>query len=158
MKKVLYPGTFDPITIGHYDLIRRAAKLSETLVVAVIKNPSKNPMFDVESRAQMLREVTKDFTNVQIDCFEGLLVDYVKENNIDAVVRGLRASMDFEYEIQMAQVNAKLDENMETLFLMTDPKHSFISSSIVREIYNLGGDIENLVPPEVLKYINNGGL
>lgn len=158
MKTVLYPGTFDPITVGHYDLIKRAAGLSETLVVAVIRNPSKNPMYTVEQRMEMIGMIAAEFDNVKVDSFAGLLVDYAKTHQIDAVVRGLRASMDFEYEIQMAQVNAKLYNNMETVFLMTDPKYSFVSSSLVREIFELGGDIEGLVAPQVLSYMKKNSL
>lgn len=153
MKQLLYPGTFDPITIGHYDLIKRAAGMCDKLIVAVIANLSKNPIYPVEERVEIIKLAAQEFDNVVVDSFSGLLVDYAKKNNINAVVRGLRASMDFEYEIQMAQVNAKLYKQMETIFLMTDPKYSYISSSIVKEIYQLGGDIENLVPPTVFNYM-----
>lgn len=153
MKKVLYPGTFDPITNGHLDVIERASRVSDVAVVGVILNPSKKPLFTVEERVEMIKKVTRKINNVEVDCFSGLLVDYVKNNNITAVVRGLRASMDFEYEIQMAQMNARLYDKMETLFLMTRSDYSFISSSMVKEVFHFGGNIEGLVPNEVLEYM-----
>jgi len=153
MKKALYAGSFDPMTNGHIDLIERAAKLSDRLVVGVIQNPSKNPFFTIEERVDMIKEITKNISNIEVDSFSGLLADYVEKNGIDAVVRGLRANMDFEYELQMAQMNAKLYEKMETIFLMTSPKYSFLSSSLVKEVFKLGGNIEGLVPDVVLDYM-----
>jgi len=155
MKKILYSGTFDPLTKGHLDLIKRGSKLADELIVGIIRNPNKNPMFSIEERKQMIEAEIADLTNVKVDCFEGLLVDYVRENNIDAVLRGLRATMDFEYEIQMAQVNAKLHKDMETIFLMTDERYSYISSSVVREVYALGGEIIDLVPNKIYDYMIN---
>jgi pantetheine-phosphate adenylyltransferase len=150
MKKALYAGSFDPITNGHMDLIIRAAKLSDKLIVGVIQNQSKVAFFTTEERVEMIREITAGIDNIEIDCFSGLLADYVAKNNIDAVVRGLRASMDFEYEIQMAQMNARLYKHMETIFLMTSPDNSFLSSSLVKEVFKLNGNIEGLVPGPVL--------
>lgn len=155
MKKILYSGTFDPLTKGHLDLIRRGSRLADQLVVGIIRNPNKTPMFSVEERKEMIEAEIADLSNVVVDSFEGLLVDYVKDNDIDAVLRGLRATMDFEYEIQMAQVNAKLHREMETIFLMTDERYSYISSSVVREVYTLGGDISDLVPKKIYEYMTN---
>lgn len=155
MKKILYSGTFDPLTKGHLDLIRRGSRLADQLVVGIIRNPNKTPMFSVEERKEMIEAEIADLPNVVVDSFEGLLVDYVKDNDIDAVLRGLRATMDFEYEIQMAQVNAKLHREMETIFLMTDERYSYISSSVVREVYTLGGDISDLVPKKIYEYMMN---
>ena len=155
MKKILYSGTFDPLTKGHLDLIRRGSRLADQLVVGIIRNPNKTPMFSVEERKEMIEAEIADLPNVVVDSFEGLLVDYVKDNDIDAVLRGLRSTMDFEYEIQMAQVNAKLHREMETIFLMTDERYSYISSSVVREVYALGGDISDLVPKKIYEYMMN---
>lgn len=153
-KKILYAGSFDPITNGHLDLINRAAKLGEILVVGVIENKSKKAFFSVEERMDLILKSTKHLSNVQVDSFDGLLADYVKGNNINLVVRGLRATMDFEYEIQMAQMNARLYHNeVETIFLMTSPDYSFVSSSIIKEVFSLKGDIKGLVPDEVLTYM-----
>lgn len=155
MKKILYSGTFDPLTKGHLDLIKRGSRLAEQLVVGIIRNPNKTPMFSIEERKEMIEAEISDLPNVVVDSFEGLLVDYVKENGIEAVLRGLRATIDFEYEIQMAQVNAKLYKDMETVFLMTDERYSYISSSVVREVYALGGDISDLVPKKIYDYMIN---
>lgn len=150
--KALYTGSFDPMTNGHLNIIKRAAKLYDELTVGIIVNPSKNARYSLEERAEMIGEALKELTNVKIEHFSGLLADYVNENGFDVVVRGLRATMDFEYEIQMAQMNARLfKDTVETVFLMTDPKYSFISSSMVKEVHSLGGSIEGLVPDEVLR-------
>ena len=155
-KKVLYAGSFDPITNGHLDLINRAAKLGDKLIVGVIQNHTKKPFFKVEERIDMIIESTSHIKNIEVDHFEGLLADYVKLKNINIVVRGLRAAMDFEYEMQMAQMNARLYNNhVETVFLMTCPDYSFVSSSIVREVFVLNGDIKGLVPDKVLEYMEN---
>jgi len=154
IKKVLYAGSFDPITNGHLDLINRAAKLGDHLIVGVIENQSKKAFFTVEERVDMIITATRHIQNIEIDHFSGLLADYVKKNSIDVVVRGLRATMDFEYEIQMAQMNARLYNNdVETIFLMTSPDYSFVSSSIVKEVFMLNGDIKGLVPDRVLEYM-----
>lgn len=154
IKKVLYAGSFDPITNGHLDLINRAAKLGDILVVGVIENRSKKPFFTVEERMDMIEKATDHIPNIEVDHFDGLLAHYVKQNNIDVVIRGLRATMDFEYEIQMAQMNAMLYNNdVETVFLMTSPDYSFVSSSIVKEVFTLNGDIKGLVPDKVLEYM-----
>ena len=153
--KALYTGSFDPLTNGHFNIIERAAKLYDELTIGIIVNPSKRSMFSLEERVDMIRETVRGLDNVKVDCFSGLLADYVNENGFNVVVRGLRATMDFEYEIQMAHMNARLfNETVETVFLMTDPKYSFISSSMMKEVHSLGGSIEGLVPDEILKRMN----
>ncbi len=150
--KALYPGSFDPLTMGHLNIIRRAAKLYDELTIGVVSNPSKASMFTLEEREEMLKDALRDLPNVKVDHFSGLLADYVNRMGFDVVVRGLRATTDFEYEIQMAQMNARLfNESVETVFLMTDPQYSFISSSVVKEVHTLGGCIDGLVPDEILK-------
>jgi len=150
MNKALYAGSFDPLTCGHLDLIRRAAKTCEELVVGVIENPSKIPLFTTEERKKMIEASTSEIKNVRVDSFSGLLAEYVNKKDFNLVVRGLRGSTDFEYEIQMAQMNARLYEGrVETIFLMTDPSYSFISSSMAKEVCSLGGSIHGLVPQEV---------
>ena len=153
-KKALYTGSFDPMTNGHLDIITRASKMFDELVVGVIVNPNKNPLFTREERVAMIKEVTAQLDNVRVDSFEGLLADYVNKNQFDAVVRGLRATSDFEYEIQMAQINACLfDKGIESIFLMTSPRYSFISSSMIKEVVSLNGCVDGLVPEIILKRI-----
>jgi pantetheine-phosphate adenylyltransferase len=153
---MLYAGTFDPITNGHLDVIRRAARLCDTLIIGVMRNSAKKTQYLTEQRVEMIALATDGIENVKVDQFDGLLADYVLKHSISAVVRGLRAGVDFEYEIQMAQMNARLyKERAETIFLMTDPSHSFISSSIVREVWSYGGDIEGLVPKKVFEYMKS---
>ncbi len=155
MSKALYAGSFDPLTNGHLDLIRRASKLCDEMVVGVISNPSKKPLFTDEERIALISEICSDIPNVSVSSFTGLLADYVNDNGFDIVIRGLRSSVDFEYELQMAQMNACLyKENVETVFLMTDPEYSFISSSLAKEVASLGGDIKGLVPDAVLEAMN----
>ena len=153
-KKALYTGSFDPMTNGHLDIITRSSKMFDELVVGVIVNPNKNPLFTREERVAMIKEVTAHLDNVRVDSFEGLLADYVNKNQFDAVVRGLRATSDFEYEIQMAQMNACLfDKGIESVFLMTSPRYSFISSSMIKEVVSLNGCVDGLVPEIILKRI-----
>lgn len=153
--KALYTGSFDPLTNGHLDIITRAAKLYDKLVIGVIVNPSKHSLFSLEEREEMIRKVTADLPNVEVDHFSGLLADYVNENQFDVVVRGLRATTDFEYEIQMAQMNARLYEgNVETIFLMTSPSYSFLSSSMIKEVHSLGGCVKGLIPEIILEYMD----
>ena len=153
-QKALYAGSFDPITNGHLDLIRRASKLYDKLVVGVIANPSKKPLLTVEERKRLIREAAADLDNVEVDDFSGLLAQYVNQEQFDVVIRGLRATTDFESEIQMAQMNARLyNENVETIFLMTCPEFSFVSSSMAKEVFMLYGDIKGLVPDVVLEYM-----
>lgn len=152
--RALYTGSFDPMTNGHLDIIRRASKMFDTIVVGVIVNPNKQSLFTKEERVEMIKQVTSDLPNVEVDCFQGLLADYVNSNNFDAVVRGLRATTDFEYEIQMAQMNARLfNEGIESVFLMTSPRYSFISSSMIKEVVALNGCVDGLVPELILNKI-----
>ena len=154
--KALYTGSFDPLTNGHLNIIERAAKLYDELTIGIIVNYSKKSMFSLEERKEMIEETLKHLDNVKVEFFSGLLADYVNENKFNVVVRGLRAAMDFEYEIQMAHMNARLfDEQVETVFLMTDPKYSFISSSMMKEVHSLGGSIEGLVPEVILKKMDD---
>ena len=146
-RKALYAGSFDPITNGHLNIIERAARMCDTLTVAIVVNPQKTGFFTVDERVEIVKEVTKHIPNVRVDKFSGLLADYVNENGFAACVRGLRATTDFENELQMAQMNALLyTGGTETIFLMTDPKYSFISSSIIKEVASLGGNVDDLVP------------
>ncbi|MGI6211072.1 MAG: pantetheine-phosphate adenylyltransferase [Anaerovoracaceae bacterium] len=150
--KALYTGSFDPMTNGHLDIIQRASKLFDELVVGVIVNPNKNALFTPEERRDMIMDVTSDLDNVRVDAFSGLLADYVNKNCFNIVVRGLRATTDFEYEIQMAQMNARLfDQDVESVFLMTSPEYSFISSSMIKEVVSLHGDVQGLLPEPILR-------
>ena len=151
MKKniAVYPGTFDPVTNGHLDIINRAALLFDKVIVAVLVNQSKKPVFSVKERLKHLKEITKDIPNVEVDSFEGLLVEYMKKKGSRIAVRGLRAVSDLEYEFQMALMNRKLAPDIETFFIVTDPKYSYVSSSSIREIFSFGGSVEEVVPPIV---------
>ncbi len=144
----LCPGTFDPVTNGHLDIIERAARRFDALVVGVLDNPGKRPLFSVEERVALLKEVTQPIPKVEVDAFSGLLVDYARRRGADVVVKGLRAVTDFEYEIQMAQMNHSLS-GLETLFITTAPQWSFLSSSLVKEVASFGGDVSGLVPEVV---------
>ena len=146
MTKALYTGSFDPMTNGHMDIITRSSKMFDELVVGVIVNPGKSPLFSREERVEMIERVTKHLGNVRVDSFQGLLADYVNKNRFDAVVRGLRATTDFEYEIQMAQMNRKLYPKAETIFLMTNPIYAYLSSSLVKEVAGFGGCVSDLIP------------
>ncbi|MDR3296354.1 MAG: pantetheine-phosphate adenylyltransferase [Clostridiales Family XIII bacterium] len=154
MKSMLYAGSFDPVTNGHLDLIDRGARLCDKLLIGVIRNHSKTTRYSIGQRTEMLRLATPHLDNLEIDSFSGLLADYVKMKEVTVVMRGLRALTDFEYEMQMAQMNARLyGAGVETVFLMARPEYSFVSSSIVNEVFCLGGDIEGLVPEPVLRYM-----
>ena len=144
----LCPGTFDPVTNGHLDVVGRAADLFESVVVAVIENPSKAPVFRLEERIALLEEAVRDLPNVRVGSFQGLLVEYARTQGASVIVKGLRAVSDYEYEIQMAQMNKRIGE-VDTLFLATSPRWSFLSSSLVKEVARLGGDVEGLVPDHV---------
>jgi pantetheine-phosphate adenylyltransferase len=143
------PGSFDPITYGHLDIIRRGAKVFEKVYVVVLNNSAKNPLFTVEERMKLIKEVTKDLPNVQVDQFSGLLIEYAKSVNANAIIRGLRAVSDFEYEMQITSMNRVLNEDIETFFIMTNNQFSFLSSSIVKEVAKYNGNISELVPPLV---------
>lgn len=145
------PGSFDPITLGHLDIIRRGAKVFDQVYVVVLNNSSKNPLFSVQERLDLIQEVTKDIPNVKVDSFQGLLVDYAKSVNANAILRGLRAVSDFEYEMQITSMNRVLNEEIETFFVMTNNQYSFLSSSIVKEVAKYNGNIAELVPPPVQK-------
>ena len=146
-RKALYAGSFDPLTKGHLNIIERAAKMFDSLTVAIVVNPNKTGFFTIDERVEIVKEATKHIPNVMVDTFSGLLADYVNKNGFTAYVRGLRAAADFESELQMAQMNARLFTGAtETVFLMTDPNYSYISSSLIKEVASLGGSIEGLVP------------
>ena len=149
MRRAIYPGSFDPVTFGHLDIIRRASKIVDELVVGVLNNNSKTPLFSVENRVKMLEEVVRDIPNVKVMSFEGLLVDFAKKIDAQIIVRGLRAVTDFEYELQMSQTNHKLEPNVETMFLTTSIEYSYLSSTTVKEIAAFGGDITQFVPEAV---------
>jgi pantetheine-phosphate adenylyltransferase len=146
------PGSFDPVTYGHLDIIQRGTKVFDKVIVAVLINRNKtNPVFTIEERLELLREVTKDMPNVEVDTFTGLLVEYMHEKGARAIIKGLRAVSDFEYEMQMASINRLLDNKIETFFMMTNNQYSFLSSSIVKEVGKYGADVSSLVPPVVEK-------
>lgn len=145
-KTVICPGSFDPVTIGHIDVITRASKMFDRVLVGVLINSAKKPAFTVEERMELLSDSVKVLSNVEVVCFDGLLAEYCRKNNVDAIVRGLRAMSDFEYEFQMAITNKKLNPKLETLFVTADAESMYVSSSMVREVASMGGDISNFVP------------
>lgn len=145
----IYPGSFDPPTNGHVDLIERAVRLADRLIIAILRNENKQPLFSVAERAEMLREIVRGYPNVEVDFFDGLLVDFAKQRGARAIIRGIRAISDYEYELQMALMNRRLNPEIETVFLMAGEAYSFISSKLVKEVIRLGGNISGLVPPNV---------
>ncbi len=149
--KALYPGTFDPPTNGHVDLIQRGAKIFDHLTVAILINPVKNPLFTVEERVDMLREATSSMGNVSVGTFNGLMVEFARQEGATAVLRGIRAISDYEYEFQMALMNRRLAPEIETVFLQPAGRYSFISSRMLKEVFSIGGDVTGLVPPNVLQ-------
>jgi pantetheine-phosphate adenylyltransferase len=149
----VYPGTFDPITYGHMDVIKRGTSLFDKVIVLVARNSSKTPLFTPDERVSMIRDVFGKDRSVTVDVFDGLLVEYVRKNKATAIIRGLRAVSDFEYEFQMALTNRKLDGRVDTVFLVPDERFTYLNSTIVREIARLGGDVSDFVPPHVRKYL-----
>ncbi len=155
MKQAIYPGSFDPMTYGHLDVIKRASRMFDKLTVSVLNNDTKSPLFSVDERVKILKEATKDIKNVEIDSFSGLLVDYCREKDVHIIIRGLRAITDFEYELQTAQTNRKLsDDEVDTIFLTTSLEYSYLSSSSVKTIISFGGDISQFVPEFEVPLIN----
>ena len=153
MSIAVYPGSFDPVTLGHQDIIERSARIMDRVIVGVLNNNSKTPLFSVEERVKMLRDVTSHLPNVEVKSFGGLLVDFVKEQNANVIIRGLRAVTDFEYELQMSQTNRVIAPDVDTIFFTTNLKYSYISSSIVKEIAMYQGDISAFVHPSVSKLL-----
>jgi pantetheine-phosphate adenylyltransferase len=147
--KAIYPGSFDPLTNGHLDLIERGCKIFDSLVVAILRNAEKDPLFSVPERQEMVKATTTHLPNVTVDTFDGLLVDYVARQNAQAVLRGIRAISDYEYELQMALMNRKLEPRIETVFMMPAEQYSYLSSRLVKEVFRLGGSVAQLVPPIV---------
>ena len=153
MFRAIYPGSFDPVTNGHIDIIERAAEIADELIIGVLQNKAKTPLFSVEERVTMLKEVTKNIKNVKIVPFEGLLIDFAHQMDVKVIVRGLRAVTDFEYELQMSQTNRKLSSDVETIFLTTSLEYSYLSSTTVKEVASFKGDISQFVPEIVAKKI-----
>lgn len=153
MVTAIYPGSFDPVTYGHLDIIERASKLVDRLIIGVLKNNTKTPLFSLDERVNMLKKVTGHLENVSVQSFEGLTVDFARETGASAIVRGLRAVTDFEYELQLAQTNRVLAPDIDTIFLTTNLKYSYLSSSIVKEIAGYGGGISEFLSPEVVKLV-----
>lgn len=153
MKKAIYPGSFDPVTFGHLDMIVRSAQAVDELIVAVLINSAKNPLFSIEERVSMLEEMTKDIPNVKVKSFEGLLIDYAKSEGANLIIRGLRAVTDFEYELQIAQSNRIVNPDVDTIFLTTSLEYAYLSSSIVKEVASYGGDISHFVPEQLIARI-----
>ncbi len=147
----IYPGSFDPVTNGHLDLVARGSKLFDRLIVAVLRNAAKNPLFSIAERVEMLREGTAPYPNVEVATFDGLLVDFAREQGAHAVLRGIRAISDYEYELQMAHMNRRLNPEVETIFLMPDAQYSYVSSRLIKEVFRVGGSVEGLVPPWVIE-------
>ncbi|MEI8377774.1 MAG: pantetheine-phosphate adenylyltransferase [bacterium] len=156
MTLAIYPGSFDPLTKGHLDVLKRASKIFEKVIIAVLNNQAKEPFIPLEDKLKLIQDAIIDagLTNVEVDCFDGLTVEYAKKKNAKVLIRGLRAVSDFEYEMQLAQMNQNLDPTIETVFLTTKPNYNFISPQVVKEAAKLGGDISKLVPKNVNDYFN----
>lgn len=153
MRKAVYPGTFDPVTYGHLDVIKRGSKIFDELIVAVGHNPLKDPLFTINERMDMLSKNTRNISNIKVDCFEGMLIDYTKEMQTNVILRGIRTVSDFEYEFQRALTNRVLKTDIETVFIMTSQEYSFLNSNLIKEAVSLGGDISMFVPPDVEKLL-----
>lgn len=153
MKRGVYPGSFDPVTKGHLDIIERASKIVDELVVGVLNNSAKNSLFSISERVSMIEELTAHIENVRVSSFDGLLVDYMDRIDAKIIIRGLRAISDYEYELQIAQTNSKVNPNVETIFLITNLRYSYLSSTIVKEFASYGGDISHFVPEQVIRRI-----
>ena len=153
MRKAVYPGTFDPVTYGHLDVIKRGSKIFDELVVAVGHNPLKDPLFTINERMDMISKNTKNISNIKVDSFEGMLTDYMKEMQTNVILRGIRTVSDFEYEFQRALTNRVLKTDIETVFVMTSQEYSFLNSSLIKEAVSLGGDISKFVPSDVEKLL-----
>ena len=153
MKTAIYPGSFDPVTLGHYDIIERSSKIFDKLIVGVLNNSAKSPLFSVEERVNMLKDVTSHFPNVEVQSFAGLLIDFVRSNDANVIVRGLRAITDFEFELQLAQMNRVIAPEIDTLFLTTNLKYAYLSSSMAKEVAMYGGDISSFLSPEIAEKV-----
>ena len=153
MKTAIYPGSIDPVTLGHYDIIERSSKIFDKLIVGVLNNSAKSPLFSVEERVNMLKDVTSHFPNVEVQSFAGLLIDFVRSNDANVIVRGLRAITDFEYELQLAQMNRVIAPEIDTLFLTTNLKYAYLSSSMAKEVAMYGGDISSFLSPEIAEKV-----
>ena len=153
MITAVYPGSFDPVTLGHLDIIERSAKIMDKVIVGVLKNNSKTPLFSVEERVKILTKATKDIPNVEVKAFEGLSVNFARENHAQVIVRGLRAVTDFEYELQMAQTNRVLAPDVDTVFLTTSLEYAYLSSTIMKEVANFGGDLSKFAPGEIIEAV-----
>jgi len=149
MKKAIYPGTFDPVTNGHLDVIKRGSIIFDTLIVSVGRNPLKETLFSVKERMEMIRDHVREFKNVEVDCFDGMLVDYLKKQQTNIILRGIRTVSDFEYEFQRALTNRALSKEVETVFVMTSEQYSFLNSTLIREVVSLGGSMSQFVPTDV---------
>jgi pantetheine-phosphate adenylyltransferase len=154
--RAIYPGTFDPLTNGHLDLIARGSKIFDHLVVAILNNSEKEPLFPVAERVEMITEATREFGNISVSTFDGLLVEFARQQQAQALLRGIRAISDYEYEFQMALMNRRLAPQLETVFMMPAEKYSYVSSRLIREVFRLGGSVEGLVPPSVLERMRAG--
>jgi len=155
MTKAVYPGSFDPFTNGHLDIIKRSSKIFDKLIIAVGDNPAKQPLFSKDERLKMIKETIRNLKNVEVDLFDGLLVDYARKRGAQVVIRGIRTVSDFEYEYQMALTNKALSTDIETMFMVTSKEYAFVSAKLIKEAASLGGDISGFVPAEVVKYVKS---
>ncbi len=153
MKTAIYPGSFDPVTLGHFDIIKRSSEIFDRIIVGVLCNNAKSPLFSTEERVKMLKEVTSELPNVEVQSFDGLLIDFMRKNHAKVIVRGLRAITDFEYELQLAQMNRVIEPEIDTLFLTTNLKYAYLSSSMAKEVAMYGGDISEFLDPVIAKYV-----